>query len=430
MQPSKLITLDGVRALPQGATLWDGGARGVVGFGARRQRGEAVAYFVKYRNRDGRQRIYTIGRHGSPWVPETARKEARRILGRVAAGDDPAAEKSEHRRVATVAELCEAYLEAAESGRLLARRGRPKKASTLAMDRSRIECHIKPLLGHLKISSVTRRDIERFLHQVAEGRSARRAKLGKPRAVSHVRGGRGVASRTVGMLGAIFAFAERQGMIEVNPCRGVVRPADGQRKRRLSDEEYAALGRAFVVLEGEMWPWALACARFLALTGWRCGEAISLRWRDVDVCRRSARLPDTKAGESVRPLSATACDVLRALGPGEQVAFVFPASRGTGPMVGFKSFWRRIRAVARLPNDVTPHVLRHSFASIAADLGLSELAIAGLLGHAKGSVTSRYAHHADAVLIAAADRVAAVIASKLAGEATAEVVPLVPAVGR
>jgi len=89
-----------------------------------------------------------------------------------------------------------------------------------------------------------------------------------------------------------------------------------------------------------------------------------------------------------------------------------------------KVHWRRIRKAAGLPRDVTPHTLRHSFASVAADLGMSELTIAGLLGHRIGSVTARYAHTADAVLIAAADRVAGAIARKLAGEPAAEVVPL------
>jgi integrase len=55
---------------------------------------------------------------------------------------------------------------------------------------------------------------------------------------------------------------------------------------------------------------------------------------------------------------------------------------------------------------VTPHVLRHSFASLAGDLGYSEPTIAALVGHAGRSVTSRYVHSADAVLLAAADAVA------------------------
>jgi len=67
--------------------------------------------------------------------------------------------------------------------------------------------------------------------------------------------------------------------------------------------------------------------------------------------------------------------------------------------------WKRIAARAKL-DDVTPHTLRHSFASVAGDLGYSESTIAALLGHAAGSVTSRYVHHLDSVLIAAADNVA------------------------
>jgi integrase len=75
---------------------------------------------------------------------------------------------------------------------------------------------------------------------------------------------------------------------------------------------------------------------------------------------------------------------------------------------------------------VTPHVLRHSFASIAADLGHSELTIAALLGHKKASVTSRYAHHADAVLLQAADAVSDRIAELMGeGRAPGVVVELV-----
>jgi integrase len=87
---------------------------------------------------------------------------------------------------------------------------------------------------------------------------------------------------------------------------------------------------------------------------------------------------------------------------------VFPATRGTGDVVmsGFKKLWKRIAKLGGLPPDVTPHVLRHSFASLAADLGYSEPVIAALVGHQGRSTTSRYVHSADAVLLAAADAVA------------------------
>ena len=153
------------------------------GFGARRQKGVAVAYVLFYRTAEGRQRWQTIGRHGAPWTPEQAREEARRILGSVAQGADPAAEKQAKRRVVTVAELCQRYLADAESGRLLVRGGRPKKPLTLASDRGRIEGHIIPLLGRLAVPTVTKQDVERFMHAVAAGETVQTRKT-KPRGVS------------------------------------------------------------------------------------------------------------------------------------------------------------------------------------------------------------------------------------------------------
>jgi integrase len=86
--------------------------------------------------------------------------------------------------------------------------------------------------------------------------------------------------------------------------------------------------------------------------------------------------------------------------------YVFAATRGRGMLAGFRRFWLRIAKLGGLPADVTPHVLRHSFASLAADLGYSEPTIAALVGHTGRSTTSRYTHSADTVLLAAADAVA------------------------
>ena len=79
-----------IKALQPGQVVWD---TAVIGFGARRQRSEAVSYFVFYRTAEGRQRWHTIGRHGAPWVPDSARDKARRLLGDVARGADPAGVK-------------------------------------------------------------------------------------------------------------------------------------------------------------------------------------------------------------------------------------------------------------------------------------------------------------------------------------------------
>jgi len=86
MSERQRIGLREVKALGPQETIWDAS---VAGFGARRQTGPAVSYFLKYRNSEGRQRWHSIGRHGAPWTPETARSEARRLLGAVVAGDIP-----------------------------------------------------------------------------------------------------------------------------------------------------------------------------------------------------------------------------------------------------------------------------------------------------------------------------------------------------
>ena len=94
--------------------------------------------------------------------------------GEVAKGGDPASTKREARQASTVAELCDAYLESCKAGRVLTRRQTTKKASTLDGDRGRIERHVKPLLGTLKVAAVTPRDIERFRDGVSEGATAPR----------------------------------------------------------------------------------------------------------------------------------------------------------------------------------------------------------------------------------------------------------------
>jgi hypothetical protein len=129
----KRIGLREVRALCPDEIVWDAA---VAGFGARRQKGPAISYFVKYRTTGGRQRWQVIGRHGV-LTPDEARDKAKAILGSVVDGADPASEKMVARKAMTVSELCDRYLADAEAGRLLTRRRGAKKASTLLTDRGR-----------------------------------------------------------------------------------------------------------------------------------------------------------------------------------------------------------------------------------------------------------------------------------------------------
>jgi integrase len=224
----------------------------------------------------------------------------------------------------------------------LTRRHTTKRASTIAGDKGRIERHIKPLLGALKVASVTRGDIERFRDGVTEGATAARIRTGK-HGLARVTGGRGTATRTMGFLGAVFSFAVRRGLRPDNPVHGVDRHAYEQRQRRVGEAEYAALGEALRTMPETAWPIAVAATKFLALTGWRRGEMLSLKWSELDLAKRTARLSDTKTGASLRPLSYAACDVLKGLPRlGE---LVFPASKGADrTMRGFAKIWLRIAA--------------------------------------------------------------------------------------
>ena len=94
------------------------------GFGLRVFVSGKRSYVIQYRSR-GRSRRYTIGLHGV-WTPETARREAKAQLGRVAHGDDPAEEREEDRKALTIKQLCEQYIADMEAGLILGKGGRPK----------------------------------------------------------------------------------------------------------------------------------------------------------------------------------------------------------------------------------------------------------------------------------------------------------------
>jgi hypothetical protein len=223
------ITKRVVDAFRPGALVWDADVKG---FGVRCQRAAKV-YILKTRI-NGKPRWLTIGRHGAPWTPETARREARKLLGEIAAGRDPAAEREDARRDLTIAELCDLYL---AEGCLT------KKASTLAIDRGRIERHIKPLLGKKHVQTLTKANVQRFLHDVATGKTAADIKTGhRGRAI--VKGGKGTAGKAVALLGAIFTFAADRGLRQDNPAHGVKSFKTKRLERFLSQAELAHLGEA------------------------------------------------------------------------------------------------------------------------------------------------------------------------------------------
>ena len=92
--------------------LWD---TEIKGFGVRLRCGGAKTYILHYRAGKGRAaplRKITIGKHGSPWTPETARTEAKQLMGQVAGGGDPCRDRAAERKAITLSDLCDLYLNA------------------------------------------------------------------------------------------------------------------------------------------------------------------------------------------------------------------------------------------------------------------------------------------------------------------------------
>jgi len=386
---------------------WD---RELRGFGVQVMPSGLKSFVVQYRTPEGRTRRLVIGRYGLMTVEE-ARVIAHEKLVAVSKGVDPAVPVEPDGSTTTVGEICDWYLLEANAGRILGRRRRPIKASTLAMDKSRIETHIRPLLGDRRVSSLKLGDIEAMQADIAAGKTAK-GRAG-PRGGTPI-GGEGAAARTVSSLHSIFEHAVRWGKIESNPARGVRKLASTPRERRLSTAEIACIGTAMrtLVAEGEH-PTGLAAIRLLLLTGFRRMECLALQRAWVDAEQRAIRLPETKTGPQMRVVGQAAIDLILAQPVTDGSPYVFPADWGNGHFIGVVRVLERVCGAARLA-DVTPHTLRHTFASVAGDLGFSELTIAALLGHAARGVTQRYVH-IDEALRVAADRVSAKVVALLDG---------------
>lgn len=390
--------------------IWDDD---LAGFGLRVFRSGKRSYLVQYRAA-GRSRRFTIGAHGV-WTPETARKEARVLLGRIAQGDNPADERQLDHKAITVKELCNNYIADLEAGLILGKGGRPKKPSTIGTDIGRIRRHIIPLIGTRRVKDLAKADVNRLLKDIMAGKTAVNVKTKKLRGRAIVRGGAGTATRTVGLLGGILTYACENGIIDRNPAHGIRKPKDVVRDRRLTESEYRTLGAILAeAAKDTRYTLAVEIIRQLAMTGCRRGEMIGLEWDEVDLDGSCLRLQDSKEGASIRPIGLPVIEFLERQRTDDIGTFVFPGMGEDNAFGSFPNHWEKIFEGTAL-EDVTPHVLRHSFASIANDLGFTEVTIAALLGHAKGTVTSKYIHSLDTALIMAADTISGYIQGLLDG---------------
>lgn len=382
--------------------IWDTDVRG---FMLRIAKSGRKTYCLKYRY-SNRQRWLTIGEHGSPWTPDTARARAKEALYQASHGEDPQAVKVETRtKSGTIKELFERYFVEGRIDKPL------KRESSWKVDRTNYTRHIEPLIGKRIARELTLSDLSQWQAQVAAGKTSLDVKTRKQgRAI--VTGGTGAAARSMRTLSAMMSWAVRHEILDQNPCGKIQKYRDEQRERALTEDEATRLWT--MIAEAEK-AWVIAkdfadIFRLIMLTGARRTEIVALRWSEVDFDRARLVLPPvrTKMGALNRSryivLSAPALDILQKVK--RRGEHVFPSSVGDKPLVGVNRAWEKVRTLAGIP-DVRLHDLRHSFATFAVENGASLFQVGRALGHAKSVSTERYAHPTDAGARAIASDVAA-----------------------
>jgi len=396
MTPVKLSkrSVDGLLSPSKGqAVLWDTEVRG---YGVRVLPSGTKTFILQYRNPEGIQRRINIGRYGILTVDQ-ARDQARLFLASVIKGEDPADETRRARKGMTVAEMCEWYLTEARAGNILGRLNRPIKASSLDMDESRIKTHIIPLLGKRVVAQLSVADVEQMQSDVKNGKTAKARSGGRG---GRATGGAGVASRCLGTLQAIIGHAKHKGLLATHPTQGAKKLASKKRTRRLSATEIEMLGKAIAYAEQNREnPVALGVLKTLVLTGYRREEAQAMKRAWVNVPGGFVSFPDTKGGAQVRAIGPAALKVIQGQSEILGNPYVFPSETGTGPYTAVSSCLDRVCKLAGI-SGVTPHTLRHTFGSIAGELGFSELTIRAMLGHASQNVTQDYIHIDEALKLA------------------------------
>jgi integrase len=371
------------------------------------------SYVYQYRTPEGIKRRITIGRHGA-LTAEQARGQAEDYREAVRGGGDPLGAKRALKESDTVSQVLDAYLASEDFA--------AKALVTQAIDRGRIERHLRPLLGKRHAHLVTENDVKRAFAAIRDGKTAVDVKTGV-RGRARVRGGDGAARMAIIVLGVIFNWAVRARMMKENPARFVKVGSSGTRDTILQNaSDYGRLFKTLDRMESEQRirrPVADAI-RLIALTGCRRGEAAGLRWSHVDLKQGRLVLPPTahKTGRKTgKPriigLPTAAQAIIARQREGKADDFVFAPARGSGAVTLSKA-WQLVRAEAELPAAIGLHGLRHSLASHMAMNGAQAAEIMTALGHRHLSTAQKYVHWAEDAHQALAERAASVALAGMA----------------
>lgn len=331
----------------------------VPGFGVRIAPSGRKTYIVRYRNRQRRGRMYTLGRV-CDLSPSQARDRARMLFADVAGGKDPAKDKSAASTAITLNDLWERYRTQYSA--------HYKKQSSQDTDVRKYEGYIRKALGHMPVTEITDEDVAALhvkLHRIPY-----------------------TANRVLALLSHMFTMAHkwklRPGL--PHPVKGLERYPERQRETVLAPDQ---LGRLFQVLDsGTVMPSFVLLVRLLLLTGCRVNEICRARVEWIDWGRNLLLLPDSKTGQRRIPLSQSAMDLLQDV---REQEWVIKGRKPGTYMRSPQSSWSRLRAKVGM-KGVRLHDLRHTVGSMAHKAGLTQREIAKLLGHKQLVTTERYLH--------------------------------------
>ena len=237
------------------------------------------------------------------------------------------------------------------------------------------------VLGHQRVESVRPMDVRRFVAQLSEAGEARRT-----------------IARRLSCLRSFFRYLCREGTLEQNPAVAIPTPRLEKRLPSFLDEQQVA--RLLTTPSTEKWQGLRdrAILETLYSTGMRVSELVGLSLEDLDEISGTAIVRGKGKKERLCPIGETALMSIRgylARRPNKLQAPValFVSQKGTRLTVRQvdRLLVRYVRQ-AGLPAAISPHSLRHSFATHLLERGADLRSVQELLGHASLSTTQIYTH--------------------------------------